>query len=984
MRHIGLLSLLGLAAVVVSTAGCTDEEEGTPVIARCEADLTPWTKTGSGALARSATTADLFTGDAANAREGDVLLANDRIRVIVETPSKRVGTKPQGGNIIDADIVRPEGEESRDQFGELPTFLNFGRTIEFETIEILSDGSKGGPAIVAATGRDVAYDFIHLQGLLGSILSGVSLPDVDENLELRATSYYVLNPGSDAVHVVQALCYEGTEGIAIPVGDLVNGGGEVEVFGGAGGFGSTGTGGVSSIAAALGKSDGHPFYGYLAEKVAYGYVPEAERAQVLTVSGVTGTIFNTRNLTQWLSEGGPTPEGAVVLEKGESALVVRDFVVTRDASGIYDYFYEKAGEKTGLIKGRVTRDDGSPAVGARVSALLPKRVASLFTTDADGRFEGRVPVGTIDLRVDDGVVRSESASLAIAVDATVEHNVKLPARATVNVKIRNAANEPMPGKITVVCDGACSHSRSDDQALRFRDTGADALPNLPSIGETFDIRYVGPDAQAAIELPAGDYTVWVSRGAEWSLEKHDVSLAEGATENIEAKLEHVVDTTGWMSGDLHVHAISSPDSVIGNVDRLVSFMAEGTDVLVSTDHELIIDFAPVLASIPNGDKFITTITGLELTTFDYGHYNSFPLVRDDSMRNGGAPDWGNGNDPGMTPGEIMETLHAFPGEQVVQLNHARGVLGVFSSIGLDTRTLWTRVNPAAHRIRPVEPDAVTGDTRLFDDNFTAIEIMNGHAVADFNVLAKDWFALLNRGLKRTGTAVSDTHTRHGNSGIPRTYVKVGEDDPKKLDVSKFVSGINNHQAIGTNGPFLVVEAKAGSATAGAGDSIASSDGKVTYKVEVRVPDWMDVSEALVFVNTKGTETDGRSDPDGDSLPDPHARAALTFDQVAVGTSFMKKAVASFDLELTEDSWIVVVVQGGNDMYPVVGTGGVVPRAFANPLFVDVGGNGWTPPVSIEAERARIGKIAKSEGSPLRSEVTEEELREILTMSCHAH
>lgn len=541
----------------------------------------------------------------------------------------------------------------------------------------------------------------------------------------------------------------------------------------------------------------------------------------------------------------------------------------------------------------------------------------------------------------------------------------------------------MPGKVTVVCEGACAHSRTDEEALRFRDTGADALPVSEANGETFDVRYVGPEAEVSIELPAGDYTVWTSRGAEWSLDKRIVSLDEGATENLEVKLEHVVDTTGWMNADLHVHAIASPDSVIGNVDRLVSFMAEGTEVLVSTDHELIIDFAPFLATIPDGDKFLTTITGLELTTFDYGHYNAFPLVRDESKRNGGAPDWGNGNDPGgMTPGEIMETLHSFPGEQVVQLNHARGILGMFSAIGLDTRTLWTRTDPALHRIRAVEPDPDTGDTRLFDDNFTALEIMNGHSVEDFNVLAKDWFALLNRGLLRTGTAVSDTHTRHGVAGVPRTYVKVGQDDPKKLDIGKFVSALNGHQAVGTNGPFLSVTAKSGSNTAEIGDTLVSSDGKVNYNVKVRVPHWMEVSEVLVFVNTKGTETDGTSDPSGRSLPEPLMRQDLVFEQVAVGSSHMKKAEASFDLELDEDSWVVAIVQGGQDMFPVVGTGGVAPRAFANPVFVDVGGDGWTAPVSLEAERARVGKLSKPEGSPLRSEITEEELREILTLSCH--
>ena len=84
MRRSALLSIVGVA-LAVTAAGCDGEDE-IPVIARCEADLTQWTKTGTGALARLATTDDLFSGEVALGRAGDMLLANDRIRVIVETP----------------------------------------------------------------------------------------------------------------------------------------------------------------------------------------------------------------------------------------------------------------------------------------------------------------------------------------------------------------------------------------------------------------------------------------------------------------------------------------------------------------------------------------------------------------------------------------------------------------------------------------------------------------------------------------------------------------------------------------------------------------------------------------------------------------------------------------------------------------------------------------------------------------------------------
>ena len=98
MRIGSTLSLVSLVVVAVSTARCSGSGGETPApIARCEADLTPWTKTGSGAQARLATSADLFSGDAALGRAGDVLLETTHPRhgrdaLERAAPSRRAAT----------------------------------------------------------------------------------------------------------------------------------------------------------------------------------------------------------------------------------------------------------------------------------------------------------------------------------------------------------------------------------------------------------------------------------------------------------------------------------------------------------------------------------------------------------------------------------------------------------------------------------------------------------------------------------------------------------------------------------------------------------------------------------------------------------------------------------------------------------------------------------------------------------------------------
>ena len=76
-----------------------------------------------------------------------------------------------------------------------------------------------------------------------------------------------------------------------------------------------------------------------------------------------------------------------------------------------------------------------------------------------------------------------------------------------------------------------------------------------------------------------------------------------------------------------------------------------------------------------------------------------------------------------------------------------------------------------------------------------------------------------------------------------------------------------------------------------------------------------------------------------------------------------------------------VAQGGSDLFPVVGKGGVVPLAFSNPIYVDIDGHGWTPPVDLAAERARVGRLEGTSQQALSKPVTEGQLRQILANEC---
>lgn len=942
--------LLPILALGLTNLACNNELEHD----HCLIDYEEYVGTGKGASARTATDKDLMLGDAARGRPGDTVIENDQVRFIIEAPGRTIAPQPFGGNIIDAGL-KGNGTPV-DRFGELGAFYQFGRTIDHEVIEVVRDGSDGGAAIVAATGSDKILDFINLPGMIGG--SGLEIPDVDSPLNLQITTWYVLPPESRSIKVIQAVCNKSDKATPIfGVGDMIDSGGEV-------GYYSTGTsnfpgkGSISDIAGVL-ASDFPPekFVGWIGEDVAYGYFADGPFMSVI-IAGVTVTLHGEASITDWIGHIDEAPNGALSLAPGEQATVIRDFVVGDSPSELYDYYYKNRAPsslKTGSVKGKVLNANGKGEAGVRVLAYTEEggklEAHSLFTTNSKGEFEGTLPQGEIRLVADNRVVRSEEKVLKIESGKQAKQDLKLPAQAFLTVKVRDEAGKNVPGKVTVQCDGACELPRSDSFAARFRDVTTDSLP-----ANVFEIAYLGTEAETSFALAPGSYKVWVSRGPEWSLDSIDVSLAGGESKEVTGTISHVVDTTGWVSADFHVHAINSPDSAVPNIERLKTFMAEGAEVLVATDHDFVTDFTPFLKKIPDGDKHLKTVVGVEITTFDYGHYNAFPLVRDNDSRNGGAIDWAGGKGEGMTPGDIFAAAKKLPGgEKVIQLNHARS--GMFSMLGIDTIGFYSRAQPSTHRIRDVKANPDTGDTGLFDDAFTAIEIFNGtsqNGLADSDrQLMNDWFSMLSRGMLKTATAVSDTHQRHGESGYPRSYVELGVDKPKDVDTEKFAKAVNAGKVTGTTGPFVLATAKVGSEKVGLGGTLKSNGQPVTLDVEVRTPHWMSVNRARVFMNATGTETDEKGNPKS-KLPEAAASATLSEEEGGDGKSRTYKA--SFTLEPEKDAWIVVLVEGDDDLFPVVGKGGVLPVAYTNAIYVDVDGKGWTPPVDLKAERKRLGKI----------------------------
>ena len=171
-----------------------------------------------------------------------------------------------------------------------------------------------------------------------------------------------------------------------------------------------------------------------------------------------------------------------------------------------------------------------------------------------------------------------------------------------------------------------------------------------------------------------------------------MNVQAGQVQQVTSVLKREVDTSGYISADFHLHAKPSLDSALPLDERVLSVVGEGVEVLVSTDHNYVTDYAPTISDLALQD-WATSMAGLELTTLESGHFNGYPLKRDPGAITKGAFEWSL-----RPPDDIFDMIRSMgslsPEETIVQVNHPRdSILGYFSQYNLDSLTAGLPVPP---------------------------------------------------------------------------------------------------------------------------------------------------------------------------------------------------------------------------------------------------------------------------------------------------
>ncbi len=552
-----------------------------------------------------------------------------------------------------------------------------------------------------------------------------------------------------------------------------------------------------------------------------------------------------------------------------------------------------------------------------VEAALGALRATGVTGAGDGRLactvrgDARLSRGLVEIRdatgrlVRDAAAGADTTWFALpAGDYTV--GVRAPEHpAAAPVRVRVSPGGVARVDLALAPTGHVSFEAIDEETGRalpakFTVEPADSLTPEPDFGPV--TRAAGAahvlltaDGHAASALRPGRYRVTASRGLEYSIDVQTLVVTAGVPQSARFRLRHVLDTRGYLGADFHQHTIRSHDSSLPLVDRIVSDLAEGLDLVVATDHDVVTDYRPTVRRL-HATRLLAPVIGNEVSTQRLGHFIAFPLTRHPGAHGDGALEW-----RGLTPRQIFDALHALPGRPIVQVNHPRdGRLGYFTQVGLDSLT-----------------GAPRGDSMSLA--FDALEIMNGKRVDQAEIVLADWFHLLNRGATITATGNSDSHQVFGQeAGSVRNLVWLGTDDPQRVRLDALVAAVRAHRIVVTDGPMIHFAADDGTPLGGTVHR-APGAGPLGLEVRVDAAPWVDVSSVHLIAN------------------------GVVIDSVAVAPSDqVVRLTRRFPVQPARDTWYVVVVRGTRDLSPVLPADNghhATPFALTNPIWVDVDGNG---------------------------------------------
>ncbi|NUQ77277.1 MAG: PHP domain-containing protein [Polyangiaceae bacterium] len=460
--------------------------------------------------------------------------------------------------------------------------------------------------------------------------------------------------------------------------------------------------------------------------VSYGYfnAPPAPGQDPTRINVPVFTSAATAFLTAGVNCKADTADDAACDNK-QSFTYTRYFAVgDGDIASIAEIYAKTRGAPVGTLAGNVLwASTGQPVPNAQVflfndpstdkNAELPWKsvdelaeanvkavgnVGLLNVIDADrgidpvedGDFAAVVQAGDYIAVVRNKEGTATSAPVRVRIDPGAETRF-LPALsppATVRYRVVDEAGQQIPAKLTFIALDEAGKPYERDGVRRV-------YMGVSRLGNGIRAIEYSASGQGEVMVEPGRYKILVTRGIEHGrAEIADMTLEAGELERVDAVVPREIDSSGWMSIDMHLHSRLSFDSGMDLDRRVTTAAVEGLDMAVATDHDVHTDYTPNVKKL-HLEPYLKTAVGAEVSTLDLGHFIGFPLRYDETdVPDHGVHDWVCESGTDVIKG-IRETSAEGHSAFTVLAHPRDGAIGYIDQLGVDPFDL-TRPEPESN------------------------------------------------------------------------------------------------------------------------------------------------------------------------------------------------------------------------------------------------------------------------------------------------
>ncbi|OUS26324.1 hypothetical protein A9Q99_19040 [Gammaproteobacteria bacterium 45_16_T64] len=828
-----------------------------------------------------------LTGPNAIGGEGDYLIANDKAAFVITGPGPQKTYYHYHGILVDAAPLSECEQAGNENFYEMALMigrLNFFtqsastiRAFKGGDIEVLNDGSDGSAAIVRVHGSDSIYWLLELELIQRAFEDGLP-KGVSSPFGLDITLDYVLEPGSSTLKIVYRVKNQLNQFNSVSAAFAMLAAGEGPTLNTFSGFDLNLEG--------LELQYGIPWVTSFSKGSSYVYGAGSNQLTTTHIAGVDALIDASQLSNTWL--------GQLLAPAGdEKDTFTKEFYVSVASN-----------DEVGAINEYLASSPPSvTTLATPVSALIVDAVTGAPIPDATIEFQTKTqvllqswPWNTFaSTFVDENGLSTSTIPLISYLQGQPYRAIaRAPGRATTQ------PIEITPSQANTLL---FEMGQKGVVAYNITDETGQALPAQISFwqhGSLIQRHYV-PAGTGVLPVPPGDYEVGIARGFEYGIVDMPLQVSANNQTPLVVSLKRMVDTSGYMSFDAHVHSSPSADSEVAPEDRITTAAATGLEIVVSTDHEIVTDLYPAVENT-NLTDWVSTVIGQEVTATLPNHTITYPIPKHDDIPRGDPVRWYGLDIAGIFAAEKARgaQISTFAHPRSSYLNHIE----------------WDRIAgaPAAN---PLVDLGLPADGTVWSWDFEAMEYQNGPSNVFTSGLFEDWMSFLNHGHRITATGASDVHGDEP-PGMPRTYFRSPTDSPAEFDEQDLVDAVKNNQAIVSTGAFATIIAND---TTHIGGIVSDSDGTIDLSVHVQAIPQIDIDYIKIYVNC-----DEAMRIDAENPTDSAVKLDATL-QVTVPKD--------------KDAHIVLLGFGANKMpreLPQYAPEGA-PRVTTNPIFIDANNNG---------------------------------------------